>query len=197
MMVQENYEEIVRKWYNKLRPLFQNTLRSQYSSLSYDTIEDLYQDSFIAVHENLLRGRIKENTSWSSYIIQIGLNLASKDMRHSGITDSIDSSPICDEDGQSMLSREVERLLAVNVESDKSIYTDYEAQQVLGTELNFTPEPCATIIRLYYYDRMSMEDIAVAVNMKNATTAKSKKSQCMKTLIGRVKDSLKKCGIID
>lgn len=195
--MQDNYEEIVRKWYNKLGPLFRNTLHSKYENLSFDTIEDLYQDAFIAVHENLLRGRIKENTSWSSYIIQIGLNLASKDMRHSGITDSIDNSPICDEDGQSALSREVERLLAVNVESDKSIYTDYEAQQVLGTELNYTPEPCATIIRLYYYDRMSMEDIAVAVNMKNATTAKSKKSQCMKTLVGRVKDSLKKCGIID
>ena len=195
--MQDNYEDIVRQWYNRLRPLFQNTLKSRFQGLSYDSIEDLYQDSFIAVHENLLRGRIKENTSWSSYIIQIGLNLASNELRHAGITDSIDASPIHDEDGQSVLSKEVERLLAVNAESDKSVYTDRNAQHVLGKELNYTPEPCATIIRLYYYDRLSMDDIAAAVHMKNATTAKSKKSQCMKILVGRVKNALKQAGIID
>lgn len=195
--MQENYEEIVRKWYNKLRPLFQNTLKTCYKSLSYDAIEDIYQDSFIAVHENLIRGRIKENTSWSSYIIQIGLNLAFKDSRHSGKTDSIDNSPVYDEDGQSALSRKVERLLAVDAESEETIYTDKEALQILGTELSFTPEPCATIIRLFYYDRMSMEDIAMAVNMKNAATAKSKKSQCMKALTSRIKGVFKTYGIID
>lgn len=195
--MQENYEEIVRKWYNKLRPLFQNTLKTCYKSLSYDAIEDIYQESFIAVHENLLRGRIKENTSWSSYIIQIGLNLAFKDSRHSGKTDSIDNSPVYDEDGQSALSRKVERLLAVDAESEETIYTDKEALKILGTELSFTPEPCATIIRLFYYDRMSMEDIAMAVNMKNAATAKSKKSQCMKALTSRIKGVFKTYGIID
>lgn len=195
--MQENYEEIVRKWYNKLRPLFQNTLKTCYKSLSYDAIEDIYQESFIAVHENLLRGRIKENTSWSSYIIQIGLNLASKDSRHSGKTDSIDNSPVYDEDGQSALSRKVERLLAVDAESEETIYTDKEALQLLGTELNFTPEPCATIIRLFYYDKISMEDIAMAVNMKNAATAKSKKSQCMKALTSRIKGVFKTYGFID
>jgi len=131
--MQENYEEIVRKWYNKLRPLFQNTLKTCYKSLSYDAIEDIYQESFIAVHENLLRGRIKENTSWSSYIIQIGLNLASKDSRHSGKTDSMDNSPVYDEDGQSALSKKVERLLAVDAESEETIYTDKEALKILGT----------------------------------------------------------------
>jgi len=195
--MQENYEEIVRKWYNKLRPLFQNTLKTCYKSLSYDAIEDIYQESFIAVHENLLRGRIKENTSWSSYIIQIGLNLASKDSRHSGKTDSMDNSPVYDEDGQSALSKKVERLLAVDAESEETIYTDKEALKILGTELSFTPEPCATIIRLFYYDRMSMEDIAMAINMKNAATAKSKKSQCMKALTSRIKGVFKTYGIID
>ena len=105
--MQTNYEEIVRKWYNKLKPLFQNTLKAKYQSLSYDAIDDLYQDSFLAVHKNLLLGRVKENTSWNSYIIQIGLNLASKDMRHKA--ESIDASPVYDDDGRSTLQKEVER----------------------------------------------------------------------------------------
>lgn len=190
-----NYEEIVRKWYNKLKPLFQNTLKDKYKTLSYDAIDDLYQDSFLAIHKNLLLGRIKENTSWSSYIIQIGLNLASKDMRH--IAESIDSSHVYDEDGRTALQREVERMLAVNALSDKSRYTDPEAQRILGDELGFMPEPCSTIIRLFYFDNISMEDIAVAVNMKNATTAKSKKSQCMKVFKDRVKSALVRIGFED
>ena len=42
---------------------------------------------------------------------------------------------------------------------------------------------------------MSMEDIATAVNFKNATTAKSKKSQCMKSLTERIKACFKRTGI--
>ena len=190
--MQTNYEEIVRKWYNNLKPLFQNTLKAKYQHLSYDAIEDLYQDSFLAVHKNMLLGRVKENTSWNSYIIQIGLNLASKDMRH--VAESIDASPVYDEDGRTALQREVERMLAVNASSDKSRYTDPEAQRILGDELGFIPEPCSTIIRLFYYDNMSMDDIAIAVNMKNATTAKSKKSQCMKAFKERVKSALTRAG---
>lgn len=195
--MQTNYEEIVRKWYNKLKPLFQNTLKDKYKALSYDAIDDLYQDAFLAVHKNLLLGRIKENTSWSSYIIQIGLNLASKDTRRTSKTGSIDSSPIYDEDGQTAIQRKAEWKLAANALSDKSKYTDPKAQRVLGDELNFTPEPCSTIIRLFYFDHMSMEDIAVAVNMKNATTAKSKKSQCMKAFKERVKSALARIGFED
>ncbi len=195
--MQTNYEEIVRKWYNKLKPLFQNTLKDKYKALSYDAIDDLYQDAFLAVHKNLLLGRIKENTSWSSYIIQIGLNLASKDTRRTSKTGSIDSSPIYDEDGQTAIQRKAEWKLATNALSDKSKYTDPKAQRVLGDELNFTPEPCSTIIRLFYFDHMSMEDIAVAVNMKNATTAKSKKSQCMKAFKERVKSALARIGFED
>lgn len=192
--MQTDYEEIVRKWYNKLKPLFQNTLKARYEKLSYDTIEDLYQDSFLAVHKNILLGRVRENTSWSSYIIQIGLNLASKDIRHLVKTDSIDSSSVCDEDGVTALQKQVENLLAVNASSDKSVYTDADVQKVLGDELGFTPEPCSSIIRLFYFDNMSMEDIAIAVNMKNSATAKSKKHQCMKTLKDRVKRALVRIG---
>ena len=86
----QDYEEIVRQWYNRLRPEFLRRLTAKYSGLSLYDAENLYQDTFLAVQENLMRGRIKENTSWSSYIMTIGLNLASKEWRKAGITDSAD-----------------------------------------------------------------------------------------------------------
>ena len=195
-MMKETYEDIVRKWYNKVRPMFVNTLRKRFSQLDYDTIENLYQDAFLAVYENLQAGRVREDTSWSSYIIQIGIYLATKELRHSGITDSIYESGGDNEEGNQQISRTVELLLSQLTTEDESLYQNVNALSLLGEELNYTPEPCNSIIRLFYYDDMSMEEIAVAVNFKNATTAKSKKSQCMKTLIEIVKRSFKVAELI-
>lgn len=195
-MMEETYEDIVRKWYNKVRPLFVNTLKKRFASLSYDDIEDLYQQAFLAIYENLQAGRVREDTSWNSYIIQIGLNLATKELRHSGITDSIYESGGDNEEGHQQISRTVDLLLSQLTTEDDSLYQNVNALSLLGEELNHTPEPCNSIIRLFYYDDMSMDEIAVAVNFKNATTAKSKKSQCMKTLIERVKRSFKVAELI-
>ena len=195
-MMKETYEDIVRKWYNKVRPMFVNTLRKRFSQLDYDTIENLYQDAFLAVYENLQAGRVREDTPWSSYIIQIGIYLATKELRHSGISDSIYESGGDNEEGHQQISRTVELLLSQLTTEDESLYQNVNALSLLGEELNYTPEPCNSIIRLFYYDDMSMEEIAVAVNFKNATTAKSKKSQCMKTLIERVKCSFKVAELI-
>ena len=194
--MKESYEDIVRQWYNKVRPLFVNTLRKRFSQLDYNTIENLYQDAFLAVYENLQAGKVREDTSWSSYIIQIGLNLATKELRHTGITDSIYESGGDNEEGHQQISRTVELLLSQLATEDGSLYQNEDAKSLLGEELSHMPEPCNSIIRLFYYDDMSMEEIAVAVNFKNATTAKSKKSQCMKSLTDRVKASFKRAGII-
>ena len=187
--MKESYEDIVRQWYNKVRPLFVNTLKKRFSQLDYDTIENLYQDAFLAVYDNLQARRVREDTSWSSYIIQIGINLATKELRHVGKTSD-------NEEGRKEISRTGEKLLSECFDEDETMYQNVDALSLLGEELNYTPEPCNTIIRLYYYAKMSMEDIATAVNFKNATTAKSKKSQCMKSLTERVKASFKRAEII-
>lgn len=67
-------------------------------------------------------------------------------------------------------------------------------QSLLGNELTHTPEPCASIIKLFYYENMSMEEIAEEIGYRNAQTAKAKKSQCMTDLIKRVTDALNRAG---
>lgn len=193
----DSYEEIVRNWYNKIKPLFQNSLRKSFGNLlSADDIEDLYQETFIAVYENLQKGTVKYNTAWRPYLIQIGENLATKKIGKSLKSESLDGMCGYDEEKQEMQVRRVERLLQEYMKEDDSLCNNVEVVHVLGNTLQFTPEPCSTIIRLFYYDDMSMEEISTAVNMKNADTAKSKKSQCMKGFVTRVKTTLKRLGII-
>jgi RNA polymerase sigma factor (sigma-70 family) len=192
----ENYEDIVRECYTKYQQKFINSLTSRYPTLTLAEAGNLYQDTFLAIHDNLAQGRISENTSWRSYIMAVGLNLASKEMRRKLITDSIDQGSDADEfEVPSYTARSAESLLKTIPEEETPLYQNQEAQSLLGEQLMHTPEPCGSIIRLFYYENLSMEEIAGEVGLRNAATAKSKKSQCMKELVKRVKNSLHNAGI--
>ena len=195
----QNYEDIVRDWYMKLEAPFMRHLTAKYPALTLYDAENIYQDTFLAIQKNLLEGRIKEDTSWSSYIMTIGLNLAAKEMRRIGKTDSVDDTPFDSDDDESATARKVDDILKVLPEGwdDDPIYTDKEAQAALGDALASTPEPCNTILTLFYKEKKSMDEIAERVGYRNATTAKSKKSQCMKVLTAKLLVSLRNFGLYD
>lgn len=196
----ETYEDIVRKYYREMRHNFIDFLMEKYkkSKMRQEDAEDIYQSIFIAIQENLMLGRIKENTSWSSYIMTLGLNMASKHYRKIGKTDSTDECDTDDEGKQSKITRRVEELIKSMSEEEPELYKDPAAQAVLGDELTHTPDPCATIIRLTYYSGLSDAEITEEFDRYNSTKAvKSKRWQCMKDLIYRVKLALYNAGIID
>lgn len=187
-----NYEDIVRDWYNRLRPVFLRRLTQQYPSLTLGDAENLYQDTFIAIYDNLLADRVRQDTSWDSYIMTIGLNLANKAMRKLSVTDNIGGED--DENCKNATAHKVESLLKSMPEDEISLSDNLEVQSLLGNELTHTPEPCASIIRYFYYEGMSMDEIADEIGYRNAQTAKAKKSQCMTDLIKRVTDALNRAG---
>lgn len=189
----QNYEDIVRDWYNRLRPSFMRRLTQQFPSLTLGDAENLYQDTFIAIYDNLLADRVRQDTSWDSYIMTIGLNLANKAMRRMSITDSLDAEERNSE-SPNFTARKVELLMKSVPEDEETLSDKLEVQSLLGNELTHTPEPCASIIRYFYYEDMSMDEIAEEIGYKNAQTAKAKKSQCMTDLIRRVTDALNRAG---
>lgn len=199
LIMAHNYEEIVREWYCKLQPEFLRRLTSRYSRLTLADAENLYQDAFIAVYENLKAGKIKDETSWSNYIFRIGMNLASKEWRKAGLTDSFDAAGDNEySDTSTGTPRKIEDILKNLPENETEIalVKDPTAQSLLGEELAHIPEPCNTILVLFYYEQLPMQQIAIRTGYKNATTAKSKKSQCMKDLINRITKTFRREGLI-
>lgn len=190
------YEDIVRKWYVKLRPEFLRRLTQKYSGLTLGDAENIYQDAFIAVYDNLQKGSIRENTSWHNYILTIGLNLASKEWRKAGITDSVDEKFDTEDKEKSSLQYKVEETLKSlpNEDEDSPLFKNQEILEALDKEISHTPEPCKQIITLFYKEDCSMEEIAEEIGFKNSDSVKSKKSQCMKDFIKRVTESLKLAG---
>ena len=208
----ETYEEIVKKWYVRLRGSFTDLLLDKYkkTNMRLEDAENIYQDVFIAIHQNLQEGHIGSDWDWSNYIIRVGLNMASKKYRMIARTDSLDE---VDSEEREKLSARAERIQRVSdllkempSEEEQELYKDPEAQALLGDELTHTPEPCASIIRKTYFSGMSDAEIAEEVppycdNGKplsdNAKAVKARRWLCMQDLVYRVKLALYNAGIIN
>lgn len=208
--MEETYEDIVRKWYVKLRDNFTHILMEKYkhANLRLADAENIYQDIFIAIHKNIEEGRIGMNCDWRNYIIRVGLNMASKGYRKFRKLDYIDEEDQDDKDRLSAKAHRISELLSdlPVTDGEGTVYDDPEAHALLGDELTHTPEPCASIIRLAYFSEMSDKEIAGLVapyceNGKtladNAKAVKARRWLCMRNLIYRVKSALYSAGIID
>lgn len=194
--MKNEYTGIVRQYYEELYRPFINLLRSRYSDLSADTIEDLYHDVWIDVRTNILNGKVEKNTKWKAYIFKIGLFKANNISTRGIKTASLDTSNFGDDDEKfNPLEMEVERKRMQDEEPD--IYQDPELKDVLARELSYIPEPCNKVLKFYYYEGLSMKMIAEAMNYSSQDTAKVTKKRCFDKLKERVMNSVRRLGIID
>lgn len=194
--MENEYTGIVRQYYEELYRPFINLLRSRYSDLSADTIEDLYHDVWIDVRTNILNGKVEKNTKWKAYIFKIGLFKANNVSTRGIKTASLDTSNFGDDDEKfNPLEMEVERKRMQD--EDPDIYQDPELKDVLARELSYIPEPCNKVLKFYYYEGLSMKMIAEAMNYSSQDTAKVTKKRCFDKLKERVMNSVRRLGIID
>lgn len=195
-----DYEEIVRKYYKEaLMNRFTRFLCHNYPKMRLEDAENIYQDTFCALHKIIHEGKADEVRNWESYIFFLGKRIAAKYMRHSLQTLSADGGDDGDYDGYEeqppLTAAYVEQVYRRLYGDEDSFYTDTETIAVLSDEMSRTKEPCHSIVRLHYYERLSMATIAEMTGYKDADTVKAKKSQCMKSLSARVKAALQRAGL--
>ena len=131
--------------------------------------KDAFQEAILDFHQNIVSGQLKEFTSSpKTYLFQIGkykiLNLIKKE-----------SKITYNDNLQLIKGNEYEDFM----EDDNKAYT----QEQISSAINKLPEDCQKILKLHYFNEYDMNSIARELDYKNADTAKSKKSVCMKKLI--------------
>lgn len=85
-------------------------------------------------------------------------------------------------------------------EKDEAIIEDWEQNeriQAIHICINKLNETCRKILQLYYFDNLSMQDIAQKLGLANADTTKSKKYKCKKELDDLVKKYFKATDFLD
>jgi len=121
--------------------------------------KDIYQDALIVFWQKAVSGNLVLTSKMSTYLYSICLNLWRKEL-----------------DRKSRHSRE---------EKDSPHYQDHESEErikIINKCVNELGETCKKVLTYYYFDGMSMAEIAERIGFANTNTAKTKKYKCKKKL---------------
>ena len=147
---------------------------TRYFGCGATTAADIYQESFLAMFQNLKEGRIApQSASLKTYLFQIGRFKALNLSRQRQGRPEVDLYGIGDmEAAQS----EVRMRL----------------REIAREEVAAMQEPCNSVLSLYYWEHMGMAEIARRMNYKNERVAINRKSLCLKKLRELISGRLKK-----
>ena len=144
------------------------------NSGSEDDAKDIYQDAIIVFWEKVASGNFVLSSKISTYLYSICNNLWRKEL----------------ERRKRLSSEEADKPTHMDVSKDERISAIHEC-------INKLSETCQKVLKLYYFDNMSMSDIASKLQFSNADTAKTKKYKCKKDLDKMVLANYKAADFLD
>lgn len=151
-------QQAVSKLYDRYRGDFVAFARQGFMLDKSEAIE-LYQECFVALYENVHSGKLTELTcSLKTYLFRIAKN--------------------------KMLNRWRDKKLSFEL-SDTLVAGDEDwtiEEQIAYDVVRQMEEPCNTVLMLYYWDELSMSEIARKMNYAGAQVAKNRKLICMRKL---------------
>jgi len=136
--------------------------------------KDIYQDALIVFWQKVISGQLVLTSKISTYIYSVCLNLWRKEL-----------------DRKNRLSRE-EKDEWQYIEDDK-----VERAKIIQDCIASLGETCKRILTYYYFEKMSMQEIAEKLEFANTDTAKTKKYKCKKRLDSLVKQKYSASDFLD
>jgi len=157
-------EALVMLYRSNRKPVTSFVLRN---SGTPDDAEDMLQEALVVLWERVRSGRFEYAAKLDTFVFATvrniwmrRLNRKRREVADQGSSDAArdDAASALEE----MISGEESRIVR-------------EALDRLG-------EPCRTLLLLFYWEELPMQEIAAQLGFANAETAKSKKYQCKKAL---------------
>ncbi len=151
-------EIVYKKYYRMMTKLVVT------NSGTEDEARDVYQDALVVFWQKARSGNLVLTSKMSTYIYSVCQNLWRKEL-----------------DRKKRLSNE-ERDTPVIVDMDKP-----EREKIIAQCMDQLGETCRKVLMYYYFEEMSMQEIADKLGFANTDTAKTKKYKCKKKLDELVK----------
>jgi len=158
-------EEVLVGLYESNRKLILNLISK--NSGTRDDAEDMLQESLIVLWEKVRSGKFEQNAKLSTFLYAIARNLWFGRLRRKTRETPRDIDP--EEHRDNSLSA-LEDIVAA------------EETVMVRDALGRIGEQCRKLLLLFYWEELSMEEIAGKLGFANAETAKAKKYQCKKAL---------------
>ena len=139
-----------------------------------DEARDIYQDALIVFWQKATSGNLVLTSKISTYIYSICQNLWRKEL-----------------DRKKRLSNE-EKDTAVSMDMETA-----EKEKIIARCMEQLGDTCKKVLMYYYFEEMSMQDIAEKLGFANTDTAKTKKYKCKKKLDELVKTQYSEQDFLD
>lgn len=160
-------KEVLSEIYITHRSEFTAWLNLKYK-VEADLALEIYQQTIMVFYENILKGHLIEiNSQIKTYLFAIGKNKLQEEYRFQNKTISLSndkSETIIDDDD-----------LKSKVKKEKDI-------NGIRTSLMRLGEHCRELLKLFYYQDLSLDEIMAHFDYKNRNTAKNQKYKCMEQL---------------
>jgi len=137
--------------------------------LNDDDIGELFQAAVITLYDNVRSGKLtKLESSVKTYLFGIGRNKAFTMMKYKEKNQPIDSKDFALSDD------EIEQHDLDNKAEDPV--------DVVATLLKKLGEPCYSLLKMFYWEKLSWENIMETLGYKTAASARNMKYKCLKSI---------------
>ena len=188
-----NNEAIMGKFYDQNYSRFNKYFRAKYGK-SDEYLSDLYMEAYEALWNNIHSGRLPEaglKSSLYSYLIGVAENMLKATDRKT--KNLLKVNLFYKEDGEAdeILDDRVRKHLQAEAEGLEDKERLFELQDFVDRAVADMKPPCNELLRNFYWNRISGEEIAEEMNYSNADSVKIQKSKCMGKLKPLVKQFAK------
>jgi RNA polymerase sigma factor (sigma-70 family) len=139
-----------------------------------DEAKDIFQDAIIIFWQKIRADDFVLTAKISTFIYSICQNLWRKELERK--------------------SKHTNEMTEIREYSD---FDSKERDKILHNCINELGETCRKVLMYYYFDNLSMQDIAEKMGFANADTAKTKKYKCKKELDDLIKSKYKATDFLD
>lgn len=156
-------EEIYRRY----RPSFIKWITYSHKC-SHEQAIDIFQYAILSFYENVLEDVIEEmnDAGIKTYLYSVGKNKLLSDSR---------------KDAKLSFNEEYEEHLLLEEIDEQSLDTELRLEKVKGI-IGTLQNPCADILRLFYFNNLSNDEIAEILGYKNGNTVKNLKYKCIQRI---------------
>jgi RNA polymerase sigma factor (sigma-70 family) len=133
-----------------------------------EAAQDIYQECIIVLYENAQDPRFNLHCQLQTYIYSVARRLWLKQLKKAGKT---------------FLMKEDEEMDLADVSEGLSQHLQKESDlDKLNASMSQLGEPCLSLIRDFYVNRLSMDEISAKFGYTNADNAKNQKYKCLQRL---------------
>ena len=158
-------------------------LRKKFS-ISDDDLDDIFQESSMALFLNIRDGKLTNLTSTlSTYFLRICINQALKSIgKQQKVVPLFDDSSITNKD--EFRSDKIDELYRLCTE-DEDAEMVARSERIVQNIIEVMPDTCKNIFKGYYWDNFTTSTIADMFGFANANSVKTQKYKCLQKFRNR------------